>query len=180
MRTGTIVLAVFGLGWWLAGASTLAWPGMPVTAAVGSAVACGLVVSAFRHRPAAGGGPLGDTAVRRTFNRVNAAQWIAIVAVVAAANALGAVACIPGLIAVIIGLHFLPLARLFEQPAFRVTAALLVAAGLAGVFVGAAGGSPAAARIVVAFPAALILWGTASAGRLLHRLGGKARGRAGA
>lgn len=68
---------------------------------------------------------------------------------------------IPPLVALVVGLHFLPLAAVFGQPRLRVPAALLVGAGLAGAAVWLADGPDGAVRFTVGLVSALCLWGTA-------------------
>ena len=63
-------------------------------------------------------------------------------------------------IAIIVGLHFYPLARLFRAPRFNVTASLMTLAGTGGV--GCIAGGIAAAPVValVGVVCAITLWGT--------------------
>ena len=65
--------------------------------------------------------------VRRTFLRINGAQYIAIPLVILAMNLLHRPQWIAAGIAVVVGLHLLPLARLFHNPANFVTGAALIA-----------------------------------------------------
>lgn len=64
--------------------------------------------------------------MKRTFGLVNTVQWIAIVAVVALLAVFHLGEFIVPAIAVIVGLHLFPLARLFRNSAHYVTGALLV------------------------------------------------------
>ncbi|MEV7990949.1 hypothetical protein AB0O67_03255 [Streptomyces sp. NPDC086077] len=68
---------------------------------------------------------------------------------------------IPPLVAVVVGLHFLPLAAVCEQPRLRVPAALLVGAGPAGVAVWLTDSPDTTVRLVVGLLCALSLWGMA-------------------
>ncbi|HET7414552.1 MAG TPA: hypothetical protein VFI97_02505 [Arthrobacter sp.] len=61
----------------------------------------------------------------------------------------------------IVGLHFFPLARLFDQPQYLWTAAGGCAAGIAGLLVLLAGDGLEASRAVVGLGAAATLWLTA-------------------
>ncbi|WP_239069453.1 MULTISPECIES: hypothetical protein [unclassified Streptomyces] len=65
-----------------------------------------------------------------------------------------------GLFAVVVGLRFLPLAAVFEQPGLRVPAAL-VAAGAAAVAVWLGDGPDKTVRLAVGLISALALGGTA-------------------
>lgn len=100
---------------------------LPVATLAGGAVAAGVWRTGrdLRHQD---GGPLpGD--VRRRFAWVNALQWSAIIAVAGGAQTSGRPELIFGLVAVVVGLHFLPLAALFRQPRFHVTGGLMTATG---------------------------------------------------
>ncbi len=68
-----------------------------------------------------------DPALRRTFNRVNAVQWIVVAVVAFALARLHLDAYIPSAITAIVGLHMFPLARLFRYPPHYATGAILVA-----------------------------------------------------
>ncbi|MFK0046051.1 hypothetical protein ACIQU4_18435 [Streptomyces sp. NPDC090741] len=105
---------------------------------------------------------LADPVRRRRFNQINALQWLVIAAVVAGCTSAGAQALIPSLVAVAVGLHFLPLAATFEQPRLKLPAALLVAVRAAGAVISWADGSDAFVRQVVGGGAALSLWATAT------------------
>jgi hypothetical protein len=67
-------------------------------------------------------------------------------------------------IAVVVGLHFLPLARLFHTPTHYFTAVLLMVAGLGGTVglsMGVGSGSSRAWDAGVDFSSAVVLWGSA-------------------
>ncbi|MEP7044390.1 MAG: hypothetical protein ABI843_15100 [Dokdonella sp.] len=63
-------------------------------------------------------------------------------------------------IAIIVGLHFYPLARLFRAPFFYVTASLMTLAGIGGVAVIAGGLAVAPVVAAVDVICAITLWGT--------------------
>ncbi|WP_194238385.1 hypothetical protein [Streptomyces spongiae] len=162
-RAGAVFLTVFGLVWWLMGASAVGSPLWPVAALVGCAIAAG--VWRAGRRPGKSRSEPPPPAVRRRFAWINALQWLAIVLVAMGARAGGVPELIPGLVSVIVGTHFLPLAALFRQPRFHLTGALLIAAGAAGCAIGLTGGPVSTVQLTVGLAAALILWGTASLGR---------------
>jgi hypothetical protein len=89
-------------------------------------------------------------------------QWLAIAVVVGGALASGVPGLIPGLVAVVVGLHFLPLAVLFRLPRFHLTGALMITAGTAGCAIGVLGGPAGTVQMTVGVSAAVILWGTVS------------------
>ncbi|MFF7443361.1 DUF7010 family protein [Streptomyces sp. NPDC008122] len=91
---------------------------------------------------------------------VDAAEPVAVFAVIAASNASGRPELIPVGICLVVGLHFFPLARLFDQRRYRWAAILLTAVALAGLAVLAAGAGSETVRAVVGLGAALVLWGT--------------------
>ncbi|MEW2398759.1 hypothetical protein [Streptomyces sp. NPDC046862] len=157
------ILTVFGLVWWLMGASAVGGPLWPVVALVGCAVAAWVWRTGRRpgHSPAERPPP----AVRRRFAWVNAAQWLAIVLAGIGAIRSGVPELIPALVSVIVGVHFLPLASLFRQPRFHLTGALLIAVGAAGCAIGLAGGPASTVQMTVGLAVALVLWGTVSLGR---------------
>ncbi|MFI6149644.1 hypothetical protein [Streptomyces sp. NPDC051109] len=162
-KSGVGILALFGLGWWLLGTSAFGAPGRLVAVIAGCLVTVGLLLVARRRfldgtQP----DPLADPARRRRFNQINALQWLVIAAVVAGCASTGAQALIPSLVAVVVGLHFLPLAATFEQPRLKFPAALLVAVGAVAAVIHWADGSDALVRLVVGGGAALSLWATAS------------------
>jgi hypothetical protein len=68
-----------------------------------------------------------DPAVSRAFNRINAAQWIAVGVLAFALARLHLDAYIPTAVAAVVGLHLIPLARLFRNRLHYATGALLLA-----------------------------------------------------
>ncbi|WP_369275391.1 hypothetical protein AB5J55_40355 [Streptomyces sp. R11] len=159
-KSGVGFLALFGLGWWLLGSSGFDGLMRHVLLVVGCAVAVGLMLAARRLLPSSAGGPF-PVGRRRRFNQINGLQWLLIIAIAVVCSQVGAPVLIPPLIAVVVGLHFLPLAAVFEQPGLRVPAALLIASGTAGMTVWLTNGPDGTVRLVVGLTSALSLWGTA-------------------
>lgn len=93
--------------------------------------------------------------------RINVLQWLLIIATGVVCRYAGAPVLIPPLIAVVVGLHFLPLAAVFEEPRLRIPAALLGAAGATGVIVWLMNGPDETVRLLVGLISALSLWGMA-------------------
>ncbi|MFF6785150.1 hypothetical protein [Streptomyces sp. NPDC012510] len=160
-KSGVGFLALFGLGWWLLGSS--AFDGLPrqVLVVAGGVVTVGLMLAARRFLPSSAGGPF-PVGRRRRFNQINGIQWLLIIAIAAVCRHLEVPTLIPPLIAVVVGLHFLPLAAVFEQPRLRIPAALLIASGAAGVIVWLANGPDGNVRLVVGLSSALSLWSMAA------------------
>ncbi|MFH8882379.1 hypothetical protein [Streptomyces californicus] len=159
-NSGVGFLALFGLGWWLLATSALGGGAGLVAVAAGCVVTVGLMLAARRLLPASAGGPL-PAEQRRRFNRINGLQWLVIIVIAVVCSRAEASVLMPPLIALVVGLHFLPLAAVFGQPRLRVPAALLVAAGLGGAAVWLVDGPEHAVRFTVGLISALSLWGTA-------------------
>jgi hypothetical protein len=159
-RSGVGFLALFGLGWWLLAMSAFDGFARLVAVVVGCAVTVGLMLTARRVLPASAGGPF-PADRRRRFLQINGLQWLLIVVIAQVCARTGTPALIPPLIAIVVGLHFLPLAVVFEQPRLRIPAALLSAAGTAGMAVWLTNGPDTAVRLVVGLISALSLWGMA-------------------
>lgn len=68
----------------------------------------------------------GDEQISKTFNRVNMIQWVGVAAAVLLLNIVHKPEFIVPAIAIIVGLHLFPLAKLFQYPAHYVTGTLLV------------------------------------------------------
>ncbi|CAL9540795.1 hypothetical protein [Streptomyces sp. enrichment culture] len=159
-KSGVGFLALFGLGWWLLATSAFDGTARLVEVVVGCAVTLGLMLAARRFLPSSAGGPF-PADRRRRFNQINGLQWLLIVVIAVVCARAGAPVLIPALVAIVVGLHFLPLAAVFEQPRLRVPAALLVVAGASGLAVWLANGPDETVRLVVGAVSALSLWGMA-------------------
>ncbi|MCX5335924.1 hypothetical protein [Streptomyces sp. NBC_00140] len=159
-RSGVGFLALFGLGWWLLGSSAFDGLTRQVLIAVGCAVMVALLLSARRFLPPSAGGPF-PVDRRRRFNQINGLQWLLIIVIVAVCRQIGMPVLVPPLVAVVVGLHFLPLAAVFEQPRLRIPAALLIASGTAGLIVWLTNVPDETVRLVVGLTSGLSLWGMA-------------------
>ncbi|MFF3322765.1 DUF7010 family protein [Streptomyces sp. NPDC002889] len=159
-RRGATVLAVFALVWAFAAGSGIPAMAVSVTVAVvAAALTVAAVALAFR------GATRPITRVVRLpakWNRgvglVNAAEVVAILAVIAASNASAHPDLIPPGICLVVGLHFFPLARLFDQRQYTWTAIFLTAVAVVGFVVATAGTTGETARVVVGAGAAVVLW----------------------
>ncbi|PIM69379.1 hypothetical protein CTU88_25510 [Streptomyces sp. JV178] len=160
-KSGVGFLALFGLGWWLLGTSP--WGGWTrlVLIGVGGVVTVALMLAARRFLPASAGGPF-PADRRRRFNQINALQWLLIIAIALLCRSLDVPVLIPPLVGVVVGLHFLPLAVVFEQPRLRVPAALLIASGAAGTTLWLMNVPDETVRLAVGLMSALSLWGVAA------------------
>lgn len=95
--------------------------------------------------------------ISRLFNLINGAQWIVIVILVNILNKMGlATWAIPAAM-LIIGIHFLPLAKLFAYPPHYVTGVALIVAAISYPLLAADGPRDAVGGLA----AGLILWASA-------------------
>jgi hypothetical protein len=162
-RRGVLILAPIGVVWGLVGASGLpagpAW-GLRIAAAL---LAVGAVVLAVRPAPAGRAPRERHLPERwwRTVGLVNAGQFVGIALVVAVCVVLGYPELVPPLVCLVVGLHFLPLARLFDQPEYTPTAVALCVVAGAGLLVLLAGPGAEPSRVVIGAGAALALLATA-------------------
>ncbi len=156
---GVTVICVFAAVWWgvgLASAGFGTWPGL----AMGAAISLGFVAAAIRADRLAPRRHHADA--HRGWGMVaiaSSAEGVAILVSVNVLNWLG----LPGYflcsVAVIVGLHFVPLARALPYGGvYNYTAAALVAVGVAGCFL------PEPVRnLLVGIGAACVIWATCMA-----------------
>lgn len=129
--TGVLFLSGFGALWFLLGLAASQRLSLPTACALAAGLAA-LVAGAvlLRRRsaalPASRLDPEEQRQAGRTFGRVNAAQWAAIVLIAVVLGRLHLDAYTPAAVTVVVGLHFFPLARLFRSPQHHVTGAALV------------------------------------------------------
>ncbi|MFF2773549.1 hypothetical protein ACFVU3_01445 [Streptomyces sp. NPDC058052] len=161
-RRGIVVLSVFGAVWALAGGSGLPAPGLLVAGVLAALLTAGTLAAGFRGTAREVTRPV---RLPERWNRgvgvVNAGEAAAIVGVVAVSNATGHQEWIPVGICFAVGLHFFPLARLYDQRQYGWLAVALTALGAIGGGLAAGGLTAEAVRACVGLPAALALWGTA-------------------
>ncbi len=161
-RRGTVVLSVFAPAWAFAGASGT---GSAADVAPVSIEAAALAVTAVAlylglrkdARPSPRTVDLPANWARGV-GVVNGLELLAVVAVVAAANVSGRPAFVPVGIALVVGLHFFPLARLYDQWQYRWTGTLMSAVAVAGAVLVLVGLSAETVRVVVGLACAAVLW----------------------
>jgi len=153
-------MTVFGLAWALVGVSGLTGsvPGRVVGYVLAAIVAMVVAVAALRSPP--GGTPRQALSRNpgRDFVLVNLAQTVLILVAVVVFVRVDRPVLIAPAACVVVGLHFLPLARIFGIPLYVSTGAILLVAGVLGFALFAAGAS--AVLVTVGFAAAVTLWGT--------------------
>ena len=162
---GVTVCAVMGLLWAASALGDLG-PGVAVTLlAAAAAISAVLLVGARRLRRAAATRPATSLSfdprqVQRRFTLVVAGEIAAIAAAVNILGRTGHARWIPAVVCVAVGLHFVPLARMFGLGLYNVTAAALCLVAAVTMVLGATGGSPALWRLLPGFGTALVLWAT--------------------
>jgi len=155
MRSGVVVLGVFALLW--AGAALIS-AGCPLWLIAGPlTISAALCLWAFRT-PVPPRTPEEGRRIGRAVGLWSAVEGIAILAAINLLPRFGAAAAIPSAIAIIVGLHFLPLARALSRPLYYATGAAQVALGAASLLV-----LPPLRLPLLGAGAALVLWASAAA-----------------
>jgi hypothetical protein len=151
-----MITGVSGLG--LSAAGQLAWclPAMGLAVGVYVAVRRLIIGRPARHRTVVANS-------WRWFNLVNAGQAVLIVIAIFGLAKAGLAGLIPAAVCLVVGLHFLPLAKVFDVPWFYLTGGLLVAVAAAGATVYASGAGTPPSQALVGLGAAAALWGSALA-----------------
>jgi uncharacterized membrane protein YuzA (DUF378 family) len=152
-----MVMAVFATVWWLSGATAMPSGWRPVGIAAGAATGVALVVVVRRYLQPEGEPERMRAAVAR-LGLINLVQAVAILGVIVGSVRAGAPAWIPTLIAVIVGAHFLPLARLLGWAGYRWTGISMILVGLCGVWLLLTGAGVDTVRITVCLACAVLLW----------------------
>jgi len=162
-RRGAYVFAVFGFVWAMAGSSIAgraAWVVLVVAAVVS------VTVAVLGHRSGKNGAGERRRALPEGWGRsvgvVNIVQIVAIAAAVFGLSSAGFASLIPPVVCLIVGLHFIPLARLYDQHQYRWTAGLLSLVALLGLGAVLWGAGPETVLGGVGFAAAVILWASAA------------------
>ncbi|GAA4590549.1 hypothetical protein BJY16_009271 [Actinoplanes octamycinicus] len=164
LAQGILIMTVFGLFWSVIGITGVEVPGVATVAStvVATVLAGTIWRVAGRLRPVAPTGRVRQVAPtsRRVFAVVNVAQWVAIAVATVVLIRLGHPGLLWPVVCAIVGAHFLPLAGAFDVPEYRLSGALLILTGLAGAAAFAFDAGNGVIRMIVGFPAAIILWST--------------------
>jgi len=163
---GLMFLGGFGTVWLVGGCSNagMGMVGLLLIGLIGAAlVALGLRISRETKLGQFPGDDspafVKDQAERaRQFNRVNAAQWLAVAALIVTLNIAGKPEWIMAGVILIVGLHFFPLARTFRTRSHLVTGAALVLIAIVYPLLTLAG----PASPIGAIATGLVLWTHAS------------------
>ncbi|WP_342598253.1 hypothetical protein MHB48_11735 [Psychrobacillus sp. FSL H8-0483] len=180
--SGVFFMAFFGTLWAYTGIMGLQGWGVPLLLVTAVAIGIALFIGGISLIRASREltNQVSKTDLRRGkrtrfwFNIIFAAEGLAIAITIAVSNATGHSELIPVVIAIIVGVHFLPLALLFQVRLYYFTGALLcLLAIITLLFVPAkvtlGGHQINAFMSVVGFGSALILWGTGLAIWLMGR-----------
>lgn len=162
--TGAVILGIFAVIWWIAGLRAAA-QGPAVVWVVPLLASVALGAAVLRLRGAVGGLDDADAARRNRLVMIwSAAEGVAIFIAINVLVKVGHRDAFVPVVALIVGAHFIPLARGLPAPTYYVTAAALIAVGIVGLAM-----PVLAARItLVSAAAAVILWITA--GVVLRRV----------
>jgi len=182
--SGVSILAFFALAWtgWGTGGHlpTVAQVVLMVAAAVFSAALAGIAwhrVRAFEasvggaaegagditdggDRGGSGGDAAGRRRISRRFAIVVGIEWIGLFILAGALGATGHEVVIPAVVALGVGLHFIPLARLFGVGVYHLTAVLMSLSAVAAMVLAPLVGRPALWTLLPGLGSAVVLYGT--------------------
>ncbi|MFJ9417876.1 hypothetical protein ACIRPT_27525 [Streptomyces sp. NPDC101227] len=163
--TGSGILAFFAVGWTGCGISALpSTVGLALLAVAGltSVTVAALAIRNARRAATApeGGESARGKATGRRFGLVVTAEWIGIFVAVRILGAFGYTELIPAAIALAVGVHFFPLARLFGVPAYHLTGTALCLIALATALLVPLTGTDALGTTLPGFGSALVLYAT--------------------
>lgn len=150
LLSGVFIACAFATAWAFYGLSSIL-PGWGFLAIVPSVAIIALAVA--RPRSSA---DISWTNVRKLYFTVVALEVLALAVAIKILASIGRTSLILPAAGVIVGLHFLPLATVFNSRIYYLTGTLIVALGLASPIIGGATG-PA----VLELGAAIVLWATA-------------------
>ena len=157
-------MTFFGAIWWLMAAG-FAGGAQPLMIVAGVVVVGALVWRTVQFARAVGGRPAAPSPVfaarQRTFSRIGLTEGVAIAAGAIVFGITGRPEWIPAWCALVVGVHFLPLSRLFGVPIYWTTGLVLIAVATVTVLVVSLADLPRAAWFVVpGVLSAVTLWGT--------------------
>lgn len=154
MNTGgaIVIMSAFAAIWWVVGAAQ-SGRGSLMMYAIGIVIS-GLMVALAWGRDVRSAPPEERKRRGRIVGIASAVEGVAIIAAVSVLVNLGRRDLIAPAVAIIVGVHFLPLARWLPAPIYYFTGGLLVAVGMAGAVV-----QDLPARVLtIGIGAASVLW----------------------
>lgn len=156
VRTSSAILCIFGLVWWLAAAGAVGGRWSLVLAPAGALVAMILFwhIRRIPNRP-----PARPARTMRIFGAINLVQAGLILGAAVVLGRLGHQAFIPGVVALVVGAHFVPFSGLFEWGGYRVLGVVGMAIGGLGVVVAGVTADVDVALRTVGAPFGVALWG---------------------
>lgn len=161
---GILFISAFGFVWALTGSSALP-SGAAFVLAASAVVSLALVSAAFyllrasRSLPELPMGAMSEGTWRR-FRIVGIAEGVAIFAAIFVLGRVGYPEWIPAVVALIVGIHFFPLASIFRVRMYHATGVLLCAVFALTAILAAIAGVEAVWFAVPGFGSALVLWMT--------------------
>lgn len=105
-----------------------------------------------------------DSRLRRTYNRIVLVEIIGILLVIILCRILGQPSASGSGVAIVVGLHFIPLATVFKVPMYRLTAAMLILAGVVCLVAVVHDPNSLGTRLAISYAGSLILFFTAVVG----------------
>ena len=160
MALGGVFLSLFGAAWLFGASYRYVGADLPMLSAIAivSVLIAGWAVATFRSRRAAYSGT-NNSAVRRGLIVVNVVQWAAISGAILLLNLAHHTGWILPCVIAIVGVHFVPLARILQYRGYYFTAAALIFVALFYLLFGDEGQSVALALLATG----AILWASAIA-----------------
>lgn len=160
---GFIVLTGFGIIWWLMAAGQLDGSARIIEVAIGLVIVAALIARRVTSKgpeaadPAAGQRSSADK--ERVFRNVGIAEAVFIIAGIVACSRAGHPEWIPVWCAFVVGVHFLPLAGVFDVAAYKFTGLMFIAlAVIVAAAVPILDGPEQAWFVATGLVAGLILW----------------------
>jgi len=161
---GVTVLSFFALAWlgWGTGGHLPNGPqvGLMVVAAAGSIAVSAYAWSLFRRSRPVPVDRAGGVDVGRSFGLIVAAEWIGLGVVAGVLGGTGHPNVIPAVIAAGVGIHFVPLARLFHVREYYATAALLCLIAIATLILAPATSTPPLWTLLPGLGSSVVLYAT--------------------
>jgi hypothetical protein len=158
------VLSFFALAWlgWGTGGHLPNGPqvGLMVVAAAGSIAVSAYAWSLFRRSRPVPVDRAGGVDVGRSFGLIVAAEWIGLGVVTGVLGGTGHPNVIPAVIAAGVGIHFVPLARLFHVREYYATAALLCLIAIATLILAPATSTPPLWTLLPGLGSSVVLYAT--------------------
>ncbi len=162
-RRGSVITSLFAFAWAVGVRGFASMAAQLIVPVVALAVTVATVVFALRRtatQPETQTRRLPSDWQRR-YNLLGLGQLVAIVLAIIALVTLGVPTLIPAVVCLVVGIHFFPLSRIFDQSQYVWTGAALCGIAVLGA-ASLTAANEEASRAVVGFGAATILWATSA------------------